>query len=233
MTRTGTPPPTDERREFPQTARTWIEDHLVRGDAGQAEVNHHLMSVYAEPLRAYLACTPYRSLDEADDLVEGFFADRLGRPKFLADWRRSEKRLRHWLMNAFLFYLKETARGEGRQSRLRDISEDLPDDSQAPGEALDRAFATALVRAAMEQARENCRSRGLSVHFEVFREHHWNDVAYAELGERMSISPERAMVMCRTARGAFQRALRGMLLRDGGQGGDVDREIDSLLEVLR
>lgn len=232
MTRAGTPPLANEKREFPQTARTWIEDHLVRGDAGQAEVNHHLMSVYADPLRAYLACTPYRSLGEADDLVEGFFADRLGRPAFLCDWRRSEKRLRHWLMNAFLFYLKETARGEGRQARLREISEELPDDSQAPGEALDRAFANSLVRAAMEQARESCLSRDFAVHFEVFREHHWNGVSYAELGARMKISPERARVMCRTARDAFRRALRSMLVRDGGQMGDVDREIDSLLEAL-
>jgi len=232
VTRAGTPPFTHERREFPQTARTWIEDHLVRGDAGQAEVNHHLMSVYAGPLRAYLACTPYRSLGEADDLVEGFFADRLGRPRFLADWHRSEKRLRHWLMNAFVFYLKETARGAGRQERLRNLSDELPDNSQAPGEALDRAFATALVREAMEQARQSCESRGLADHFEIFREHHWNDVAFAELGTSRGISPERARVMSRTARDAFRRALRTLLLRDGGQGGDIDREIDSLLEVL-
>ena len=79
MTRAGTPPPATEKRKFPQTARTWIEDHLVRGDAGQAEVNHHLMSVYADPLRAYLACTPYRSLGEAEDLVQGFFRTLAGR----------------------------------------------------------------------------------------------------------------------------------------------------------
>lgn len=231
MTRAGTPP-TDDRQDFPQTARTWIEDHLALGDVGQAEVNHHLLSVYAEPLHAYLACTPYRALGEADDLVEGFFADRLARPNFLSDWRRSEKRLRHWLMNAFVFYLKETARGEGRQDRFGKINEDLPDDGLAPGEALDRAFATALVRRAMERAREDCTSRGFAVHFEIFHEHHWNDVPFAELGTRMDITPERARVMCRTAREAFRRALRGMLVRDGGQMGDVDREIDSLLEVL-
>jgi DNA-directed RNA polymerase specialized sigma24 family protein len=206
---------------------------LVLGDVGQADVNHHLMSVYAEPLRAYLACTPYRSLGEPDDLVEGFFADRLGRPEFLSGWRRSEKRLRHWLMNAFVFYLKETVRGVNRQRRSYEISEEFPDDSQAPGEVLDRAFAMALVQTAMEQARESCRSRGLGDHFDVFREHYWNDVAYAELGTSMGVSPERARVMARTARDAFRRALRALLLRDGGQIGNVDGEIDSLLEVLQ
>ncbi len=49
----------------------------------------------------------------------------------------------------------------------------------------------------------------------------------------LSVVPERARVMARTVRDAFRRALRGLLLRDGGTSAEVDREITCLRELLR
>jgi DNA-directed RNA polymerase specialized sigma24 family protein len=225
--------PTGASRPFPKTPRSWIEERLLEGEAGVSEVNQHLMRVYREPLEVVLRRTRWRALGDPGDLVRGFFADRLGRPGFLRGWRASEKRLRHWLWNALVFYLKEMARRRRRDGAHVELADELPAGDIPPDEALDRAFAVSLVRAALELSSENLAARGLESHFEVFREHEWNDVPYEELARRLGVTADRTRVMARTARDAFRRSLRGLLLRDGGTGAEVDREIASLLELLR
>ena len=95
---------------FPQTRRTWIDDALDRGGDGVHDVNGHIMETYAWPLRVYYLGTNSRWLGEPDDVIDGFFADRLARDSFLGDWRASGLRLRRWLINAFCFYLLELRR---------------------------------------------------------------------------------------------------------------------------
>ena len=82
---------------FPQTLRTWIGARLVDGHAGRADVNRHLMTVYLRPLKIYFMGTSERWLGEPDDVVSGFFADRLARENFLDDWIASGVSLRRWL----------------------------------------------------------------------------------------------------------------------------------------
>ena len=61
--------------------RTWIGDRLAGGCA--SAVNRHIMDVYARPLKIYYMGTSDRWLGEADDIIQGFFADRLAREDFL------------------------------------------------------------------------------------------------------------------------------------------------------
>src|SRR5882672_12709738 len=97
----------DKKDVFPRTLGTWIGRKLQEGKAGRAEVNRHLMSVYAWPLQVYFRGSSDRWLGEPEDIVQGFFADRLDREEFLPGCQESGLRLRRWLMNGFCFYLKE------------------------------------------------------------------------------------------------------------------------------
>jgi DNA-directed RNA polymerase specialized sigma24 family protein len=218
---------------FPTTLRTWIEERLEKGEPGQAEVNRHLMDVYARSLECYLRRTPWRELGDPADLVRGFFADRLGNPAFLQRWRASGKRLRHWLANGLVFYAKETARRRRRDRAIGELAEESCALDPSPELVLDRAFAASIVRAALDIARSDLEKRGLEQHFVVFHEHEWNDVSYGSLAARLGVTADRARVMARTARDAFRRAVRGLLARDGATAASVDREIESLLESLR
>lgn len=223
--------PSEKTTAFPTTARTWIRSRLVEGHDPEA-VNRYLMSVYAEPLAVYLRGTPYRTLGESSELIEGFFADRLGRAGYVEAWSRSGLRLRRWLMNGFSFYLKETARRRSRDASAARLPEELPDPQRSPEEVVDRAFALSVVRAALAETRAACAERGLERHFEVFYEHEALGSSHRRIASSRGLTPERSRVMARTARNAFRASLRRVLVRDGSRPEQIEREIQGLLEVL-
>ncbi len=214
---------------FPQTLRTWIGARLVDGHAGRAEVNRHLMTVYLRPLKIYFMGTSERWLGEPDDVVSGFFADRLARENFLDDWIASGLSLRRWLCNGFCFYLKELRRQKFRDGRAGELKDDPVTFSGDPEQAMDRAFVAEVVRVALAQAREQCIADGLEDHWDVFEQHHCLGRAYQDIGAEMDIRPSRAAVMTRTATKRFREALRELIARDSAHD-DVDSEILALLE---
>lgn len=216
---------------FPDTMNTWIGRELGQGDAGRLSVSAHVMATYAWPLTVYYRGTNSTWLGEADDVVAGFFADRLGRPDFLARWHASGMPLRRWLMNAFCFYLKEL-----RRERIRnrpsgaDPAEEVSFDGD-PDREVDRAAVVAFVRRAIEETREACRADGLEAHLDLFLRHHVDEIGYAALADEFGTTPERAAVMARTAGRRFERALRQILERDGAAPDGLDVEIRGLIEA--
>lgn len=216
---------------FPQTRKTWILDQLENSQEGRAEVNNHVMSVYAAPLKAYFMGTPWRKIGDPDDIVQGFFADRLARDGFYENWHRKGMQLRRWLMNAMRYYLQE-------QVAKRPVATipdkfDHADDAPSPDELVDREFARSVVRRAMELAEADCFDRGLSDHWRIFVALHIDQRELPEIGRECGISSERARVMARTAGRKFKRAVRDMVARDVDDTEQVDREIEMLMEVLR
>jgi len=96
--------------DFPTTQATWIDEQIKGGDAGIARANEHLMPRYATPLRAYVLGSSLRTLDDADALVNGFFATRLALREYLEHWRASGLPLRRWLVNGLLLPGRERIR---------------------------------------------------------------------------------------------------------------------------
>jgi len=220
---------------FPRTLNTWIDLKLRAGESGRAELNHYIMLVYADPLRVYCLGSSARELGEAEDLVQGFFADRLGRAAYFDGWRESGLRLRRWLMNGFGFYLKELRRERRRQNQSHPLEEaEEPSDggsSQAVESEMDRAFAVSVVRQALEETRKACESKGQSKHWNIFYRHYYEGRAYAELTPELGLAPAQAAEMARTAAVKFKGALRDILASDGALESEIDAEIDSLLAI--
>jgi hypothetical protein len=214
---------------FPATQVSWIDDHMGRGTIGRSEINRHIMQVYRWPLRVYFMGTRDRWLGEPEDIVDGFFADRLSRPQFIKDWRASGLKLRHWLINAFCFYLRELKR-----ARQRHAHEDLtqtaePEITPSDLRELDRAYVASIVREALAEAERVCNEQGMSQHWKVFSMHFAMGRPYDQFVEDMGIDPARAVVMARTAKKKFQAALRELLSNDSDST-DIDAEIRQLLE---
>jgi DNA-directed RNA polymerase specialized sigma24 family protein len=217
---------------FPQTLATWIDDRIEEGPRGREELNRHVMSVYAAPLRVYFLGTSYRSLWEPDDVIQGFFASRLDRESFFRDWRASGKRLRRWLINAFLFFLKERYRQDVRHN-----AEPLPDEdadvfSAAAEGDLDRAWAFAIVREAWSKTAEACSSAGQQSHWEIFYRHHVKGHPYRDIASDHGVTREQATVMARTVTNRFRKALRTCIAHDGVDAAAIDREIEALLATM-
>lgn len=216
---------------FPTTLNTWIGERLRAGDPGRLDINHHIMSVYTLPLQVYCKGMKGAAPGEADDLVAGFFADRLSRSGFLDDWHISGLRLRRWLMNAFCLYVMEQRR-RLRRNRSEPLSEiepvsDVPDMARQ----MDQAFARSMIREALERTYQECVVEGMDRHWVAFFRHYYADEGYEPIGRELSVDAARAAVMARTVVRKFRRTLREILSRDGATEEDMDREIENLLEI--
>ena len=217
---------------FPLTRGTWIADRIHQGDVGRREINHHVMSVYQWPLTVYFKGTRDRYLGDPDEVVQGFFASRLARPTFFTDWKASGKRLRHWLINGFCFYLKELHRERVRNER--GSGAEMPEPAYEEEEAargMDSVFLRGVVRRAMLEASQMCERQGLSEHFRIFEAHFYLDQPYEAIAAVFNVDPTRAAVMARTANRKFQSALRELFLRDGVDADRIDDEIGNLLRI--
>jgi len=190
------------------------------------------MAVYARPLRVYYLGTGSRWLGDADEIVAGFFADRLAREEFLTEWRRGGMRLRRWLMNAFSFYLSELRRRRQRDKRMTGDVPEVATAGPSPERMADRAFGESIVAEALRVAAEHCHAQGLQSHWAVFIRHTCDDVPYTELAREFAVTAARAAVMARTASRHFRNALRRQLVSDGAGEADVDDEIRELLEAV-
>ena len=217
---------------FPSTYQSWIGRKLAEGPDARAELNRHIMDVYARPLEIYFRGHTDRWLGEPKEVVAGFFADRLAREDFLDDWHRSGLRLRRWLMNAFSFYLAELRRSRRRSRTAGAIPDDHAGPSGNPYAAIDQAFAESITHEALDIAQQQCAEQGLEPHWGVFLRHYYYGQTYDRAGADFGVTAARAAVMSRTAARRFRSALRELLGRDGVNPEELDDEIRSLLEVM-
>ncbi|MCH2132474.1 MAG: hypothetical protein MK116_01865 [Phycisphaerales bacterium] len=226
---------TGHRKEaFPATQMTWINERLDAGDQGRREVATHLMDVYAEPLRIYLLGSSFRNAGEPEELINGFFANRLSRDDYLEGWRASDKRLRRWLINGLIFYIKEEFRRRKKTGTA--ISDEMEADLQDPADqyrAFDQAWAASIVRRAMSEAAEVCKKEGLEAHWDIFVRHHVQQQAYAICCKEHGVDAARAAVMARTASSRFREAVRSQVALDGADETTIDEELAGLRSLLQ
>ncbi len=218
---------------FPtQTWNTWIASRLARGEEGRREVNHHVMELYRDGLDRYVRKTPFRKVGDSEELVDGFFADRLSREQYLVQWAASGKRLRHWLIAGFRMYLLEQWRKRVRERQVSSVPPDLADPAPEPDQLANGIFARNAVRVAWKRTRDRCQQRGLSDHFALFESHQIEGRPYHEIAPKHGVDEVRAASMARTARLHFVRSLRELVKQEGALEHEIDGELRSIREDL-
>jgi DNA-directed RNA polymerase specialized sigma24 family protein len=218
---------------FPKTPRTWIRDQLGRGKDGVAKANHHVMGVYAEPLKVYFRGSTFRTLGDADDIVNAFFADRLSRPDFLSKWESSERPMRYWLLVAFRYFLMEQL----AKRRPPETTGILPGETQvhhgnSAADEFHREVARSIVRQAALNAEASCRGEGLSEHWDIWIRHQLHGRPLVDIADEIGVPAARVKVMARTAANRFRRTLREILTWPGATREMVDEEIHEMLTTL-
>lgn len=216
---------------FPTTPRSWICTQIQRGPDGLAAANKHIMAGYAQPLRIYLLGSSFRALGDPDELINDFFANRLGRSDFLAKWEASQRPMRYWLLVGFRYYLMEQLakrqQHDSTQANLADL-----DRASDPAHAFHREVARSLVREAAQQAESACQHDGLSEHWSLWIRHHLEGRSMKALAAESGHDLVRVKVMMRTAGNRFRRALRELLRWPGATREHLDHEIRELVNNL-
>jgi hypothetical protein len=204
---------------------------MLRGETGIAEVRAHVMDVYYTPLQKYFNATTYRGLGDPEELVAGFFASRLPNHDFFVRWIESRKPLRKWLVNGFLFYLRETVRDRSRFKRV--MGDSCLTEEPSREDVFEVEWAKMIVRLAVDRARQDCGQRDLLVNWRLFEEHHLKGRAFTALATELGISPRRAAEQSRTAARYMRRAMLEVLERDGVSDGEVESEISRIRMLVR
>lgn len=231
---------------FPSTHGTWILSRLdaMRGggeaaSAALAELNGHVMGRYAQPLAEYVRASSIRTAEEPDELVNSFFASRLSRESYLAQWRTSGLPLRRWLVNGMLLHARERARsrrmaaGEaGRMSGADPAA--LERHEPSAYERFEREWARHVLSEAAARAEQQLLSEGRADAWHAFKRHVIDGVPYSGVAEGLAGTAgtaEAARTLARLGHARFERALREILSDESVSPEDVDVELAWIYEV--
>ena len=84
----------------------------------------------------------------------------------------------------------------------------------------------------LERTRDECVAADQQLHLEVFMRHLVGQEPYETLAPALGLSATQCSGMTRTVASKFRRALAGILIREGADPADLDREIERLMGDL-
>lgn len=242
-------PPVDH---FPSTHATWIDAQLTmiegaedaaapRASSAREALRRHLWERYHAPLRAYVHGGSLRRAGDPDDLVAGYFADRVTAPEFLLAWRRTDMPLRRWMMNGMGFYARGVVRDRlrdrmrpftdvaggptaaGDDPAAHDEYDLLGSDDRTAEAAFERAWAMAVLEATHAQAHDTLAAERRLDQYEVFRRRVIDGEGYETIGPSVGMTPQQCANATRLVSQRLATAMREVLRAEGVREGDLDR----------
>lgn len=244
---------TSERDSFPTTQWSLVARAGAGadpGDSARREALGVLLGRYRPALRAHLLSRRIRP-DRADDLVQGFIADKVLEKDLLARADKARGRFRHFLQTSLNNYAANQLRSETAERRAprgaKVLSLDKALDPPAGGnghartfDTFDVAWARELIAEAVRRMREGCIESDREDLWAVFESRVLapaigtaEPFPYEELVRRFGYaSPEEVYTARVTALRRFDRALRAVLSEYVSDEDELEAELKALGEVL-
>lgn len=227
---------------FPATSWSAI-GRAIGPDAPAARAAFEaLLAAYVPVLRGYLVRVRRVPAAIADDLVQGFVADKILRDGLFERADRERGRFRSLLLKALHHYVADQARREGRQPLPVGDPGDLPQASVGATQnaAFEREWARAVLDAALADMRAECTGSGRTEVWDIFAcrvvQPALDDApppSYEALVRRFGIeSPRRASNLLVTGKRMFQRHLERAVQRFAGFTGPSDAELCQFRAIL-
>ena len=224
---------------FPRTRWTSL---VQPAQAGCESSLAALLDAYYAPLRRYLTCQWRLSIDQAQDVLQGFLADKVLGKGILAAARRAKGKFRTFLLAA----LKNYAIDQIRRNRARPDPEEIDSrfEMRDPGATAEEAFeyewARQTVLRALENMEAECRRKKRADVWELFHVrmvgpilHGDPEVPYENLVARFGLkSPSAAFNLLVTGKRTFERHLRQVVGTYAREGACMEREIADLRSIF-
>lgn len=218
--------------QFPATEWTKILSPLRREN-----VYSELYTKYWKPLYFYLRGRGF-SNEEAKDLVQGFFTDKVLGQELIQKADRTRGRLRNFLLTAVKNYAIIAQRGKKTQQIL-DEKTDKPTKSGDPETEFNRAWADELLQEVLKELKTECSRKGKTVHWQLFQK--WllepdveaNNVRLADIGVKYGVAnASKAYNMISNIKERFRTILRNHLLALVDSDDEVDTEIVNFIDIF-
>lgn len=149
--------------QFPRTEWTKF-GHAIHTESLTSE----LYTRYWKPLYAYLRGRGF-SNEEAKDLVQGFFTDKVLGKELFKRADRTKGKLRNFLLTAVKNYAMTKQRGR-KPHRGLDHDMDKPVRTGDPETEFNRAWADQLLQRVLKELKQECDRKGKDIHWKLFRQ---------------------------------------------------------------
>src|SRR5688572_32516631 len=223
---------------FPTTRWTAVEDAAASRTAGASAIAS-LLGQYLTPLRAHLLHDRRLPAQEADDLLQGFVADKVLESELLARATPEKGRFRTFLLVALDRYVSNQLRNEGRKvtapQKLVPLDEarNLASGDPTPSAVFEMTWARQVLANAACRMKQQCESSGRGDVWGVFEARVLGPTLegtepepYEQLVARLGLADvDAASNLLVTAKRMFARSLRGVVGEYMGEGGDPAQEI--------
>jgi len=196
-----------------------------------------LYTKYWRPVYKYLRCRGF-SNEEAKDLIQGFFSEKVLGQQLLKKADRSKGKFRTFLLTAIKNYAIDLYRQE-RPTRELDEEFEPPGKTGSPESDFDMAWAEELLQKVLAELEMECRNHGKQVHWEIFRS--WllePELVDAKLDMSAICvkfgvdNPDKAYNMIANLKGRFRKILRRHLRRHMGSDAEIDDEIKHFIQIF-
>ena len=236
---------------FPATQWSLVE-RACRDDEHDRRIALTLLfQRYLPALRAHLVISKRISNEHAEDLLQGFIADKIIEQNLLSCAQRDRGKFRSFLLVTLDRYAVSCHRAQTAAMRapaeglaeLGDAAQQVTGGAD-PGEQFNLAWARELIAEALRRMQAECEQGQRPdlwtiFHGRVIRTAMNGEEAtpYEQLVDELKLaSPLQACSLLTTAKRMFQRNLRAAAQEytggDGDDGSDADSEIDELRAIL-
>lgn len=223
---------------FPATQWSLVEAVRATDPAASRAALSAIVTRYLPALRAYLRLQRHIPPDAANDLLQGFVADKIVERELISEARQSRGKFRTFLLTALQRYLidrsrAERARSPGASPLPQDDRLEAPQVAAASADAFDRAWARQVIRESLTRMETHCRSWGRTDLWEVLRGRvlgpAFDGAEPTPIEDFMPrfgwTSPSQVSNALATAKRMLQREIRGVIAEYAH---DVDEEIRDL-----
>jgi len=214
--------------EFPTT--DWSKLH----DSGfRAEILDELCRLYWSPLLAYFHRTGFGD-DQAKDLVQGFFTDKVLGAHLLSAGHQTRGRFRYFLLAAARNYAIDVLRKQKIPLSLGAVGDRMACDEPAETE-FHRTWARELIDGVLAELEEESTRNGKDKHWSVFKQ--WvldsNTKPMSDMCSQLGIGePRQAYNMVSNMKKRFRTIMRRTLRSHGLSEKEIDQEILELMKVV-
>lgn len=239
--------PNDSCGSFPTTQWSLVQRACQTDEAGRREALAALLQKYLPALRSYLITAKHISPQRADDLVQGFIADKIIEQNMLDHARQGKGKFRSFLMVTLNNYVISHHRGEAAAKRapaqgfaVLDEHAVQVEGGDDPAEQFNAAWARQLVAEALKRMQAECEQSQRADLWAIFQGRVLRPAFegqpatdYSELVQQLGLNaPLEACRLLTTAKRMFSRNLRAAASEYASNDGDTGAEIDDLRRIL-
>ena len=243
-----TSPPNRGSQRFPTTHWSLVGRAGGRADAGAGRVAlGELLRIYLPALRAHLLGPMGIARDRAEDLLQGFLADKVLEQNMIAAADPGRGKFRTFLLTALERFVIDAHRRESAAKRtprgkLLDVEEfgHRAAKHHNPSHAFDRAWAGEVLSEVTRRLRAECQQSGKPHLWAVFEARMLLPIidgiappAHEELARRHALpSAAHSANALTTAKRLFTRTFRDVVAEYAKDEAEVDSEIRELWEIF-